>query len=113
MAGGTRRAQSPYAYVVSGEWPEAVMQPHRSALVAQAIARELARAMADQGLSANALAQRSGVNRQVITNVLKGTVWADIMTVVELEGALGVMLWPVHVAWEIPGGEEHPPGQHQ
>ncbi|WP_147286042.1 helix-turn-helix domain-containing protein [Streptomyces corynorhini] len=64
-------------------------------------------------MSANALAGRSGVNRQVITNVLKGAVWADIMTVVELEGALGVMLWPRHVDWDLaalvdlsPGGEE-------
>ncbi|MFE6665735.1 helix-turn-helix domain-containing protein [Streptomyces sp. NPDC057697] len=53
-------------------------------------------------MSANELARRSGVNCQVITNVLNGVVWADIMTVAELEGALGVMLWPAHVKWEIP-----------
>ncbi|MEW1697817.1 helix-turn-helix transcriptional regulator [Streptomyces sp. NPDC091278] len=66
--------------------------------------------MADQGLSANVLARRSGVNRQVIANVLKGTVWADTLTVIDLEGALGVMLWPDHVQWRIPAVGEAPEG---
>ncbi|WP_329313792.1 helix-turn-helix domain-containing protein [Streptomyces sp. NBC_01278] len=93
-----------------GEWPHAVMQAHRGALVAQAIARALSEAMAERGMSANALARKSGVNRQVIANVLNGTVWPDMLTVVDLEGALGVMLWPVHVEWRIPAPGEAPEG---
>ncbi|MFI5899818.1 helix-turn-helix domain-containing protein [Streptomyces cyaneofuscatus] len=96
--------------MVGGEWPRAVMQPHRGALVAQAIARALADAMAEQGMSANALARKSGVNRQVIANVLSGTVWPDMLTVVDLEGALDVMLWPRHVEWIIPAPGEAPDG---
>ncbi|MFB6822681.1 helix-turn-helix domain-containing protein [Streptomyces virginiae] len=108
MPGGTRRAKRPNEFVVGGEWPHAVMQAHRGALVAQAIARRLSEAMADQGVSANALARKSGVNRQVIANVLNGTVWPDMLTVVDLEGALGVMLWPEHVQWHIPAPGEAP-----
>lgn len=79
------------------------MQPHRGAQAAQAIARRLAEVMAEQGLSANALAQKSGVNRQAITNVLRGEVWPDMLTLIDLEGALGVVLWPTdHVHWKIP-----------
>ncbi|MFE2326509.1 helix-turn-helix domain-containing protein [Streptomyces sp. NPDC059385] len=92
--------------MVGDEWPHAVMQAHRGALVAQAIARRLSEAMAEQGMSANALARKSGVNRQVIANVLNGTVWPDMLTVVDLEGALEVMLWPVHVEWRIPAPGE-------
>lgn len=88
--------------MVSGGWPHALMQPHRDALVAQAIARRLAEAMTDQQMSSNAVSRRSGVNRQVIANVLNGTVWPDMLTMVDLEGALGVMLWPDHLEWKIP-----------
>ncbi|MFJ2581172.1 helix-turn-helix domain-containing protein [Kitasatospora aureofaciens] len=55
--------------------------------------------MTMQQLSANKLAQRSGVNRQVITNVLNGTVWPDLLTIVDLEVTLGVQLWPDHLNW--------------
>lgn len=79
-----------------------MMEPHRGALVAQAVARKLGEAMAHQRISANALAQKSGVNRQVITNVLNGSVWPDLLTIADLEGALGVLLWPDHTQWRIP-----------
>lgn len=102
VPGGLRRAKKPSSFVVDGEWPHAMMEPHRGALVAQAIARKLAAAMAERGSSANALAQKSGVNRQVITNVLNGSVWPDMLTIVDLEGALGVLLWPDHTQWRIP-----------
>lgn len=99
MPGGTRRARKPYAYVVDGVWPYAVMDHHIGAQVAQAVARALAEAMERQEISANALAQASDVNRQVIANVLAGTVWPDLLTVANLEGALGVSLWPNHLEW--------------
>lgn len=96
--------------MVSGKWPHAVMEPHRGALVAQAVARRLAEVMAEQQLSANALARKSGVNRQVIANVLNGVAWPDMITLVDLEGALGVTLWPEHVRWRIPAPGEAPEG---
>lgn len=46
-------------------------------------------------LSAKALAELSGVNRQCITNVRRGWAWPDVLTVINLEQALGTMLWPV------------------
>lgn len=46
-------------------------------------------------LSAKALVELSGVNRQCITNVRRGWVWPDMLTVANLEEALEAMLWPV------------------
>ncbi|WLW51079.1 hypothetical protein [Streptomyces sp. YU58] len=58
--------------------------------------------MADQQMSANALARKSGANRQVIANVLNGAVWPDMLTVEDLEGAPGVMRWPDRLEWKTP-----------
>ncbi|MFE7469074.1 helix-turn-helix domain-containing protein [Streptomyces sp. NPDC057499] len=44
--------------------------------------------MENRSLSANALAKASGVNRQVIGNILHGSVWPDSLTVMDLEDAL-------------------------
>lgn len=55
--------------------------------------------MTRQGVSANALAKASGVNRQVIANILAGQVWIDTVTLADLEEALDEMLWPQHVTW--------------
>lgn len=75
------------------------MEGYRPAQVGQAIARGLAEAMERKGLSANALASASGVNRQVVSNVLAGVTWPDLLTVASLEEALGEVLWPCHVDW--------------
>ncbi|MEU6284431.1 helix-turn-helix transcriptional regulator [Streptomyces sp. NPDC047028] len=101
MPGGTRRGKKPWEYAVAGEWPYAVMDGYRPAQVGQAVARALAEAMERRQLSANALAVASGVNRQVISNVLAGTTWPDLLTVASLEAALGEMLWPRHVGWPL------------
>lgn len=84
---------------MSGEWPYAVMDSVRQAQVGQAVARALSEAMERRGLSANALATASGVNRQVISNILAGTVWPDMFTLVSLEETLDEMLWPRHTEW--------------
>ncbi|MFC8412528.1 MULTISPECIES: helix-turn-helix domain-containing protein [Streptomyces] len=99
MPGGTRRGKKPREYVKGGVWPYAVMDELLGARVAQAVARALAEAMERQKISANALAQASDVNRQVIANVLAGAVWPDLLTVASLEGALGERLWPDHLSW--------------
>lgn len=46
----------------------------------------------------------------MITHVLNGSVWPDMLTVVDLEGALGVPLWPEHTTWRIPAPGEAPEG---
>ncbi|MFD7955012.1 helix-turn-helix domain-containing protein [Streptomyces ardesiacus] len=95
---------------MAGDWPYAVMDGYRPAQVGQAIARALADVMERRGLSANALASAAGVNRQVITNVLHGSVWPDLLTVASLEEALGEMLWPHHVDWPLDeSGVRHQP----
>lgn len=84
---------------MAGEWPYAVMDGVRQAQVGQAVARALSEAMERRGLSANALATASGVNRQVISNILAGTVWPDMFTLVSLEETLDEVLWPRHTEW--------------
>ncbi len=95
---------------MAGEWPYAVMDGARQAQVGQAVARALSEAMERRGLSANALATASGVNRQVISNILAGTVWPDMFTLVSLEETLDEMLWPRHTEWPTSGdGARHQP----
>ncbi|WP_239077893.1 XRE family transcriptional regulator [Streptomyces sp. SID9124] len=67
----------------------------------QAFSRKLAEAMERQGVSANALAQKADVNRQVIANVLAGNVWPDVITLANLEFALQERLWPDLLAWPL------------
>ncbi|WP_369366438.1 helix-turn-helix domain-containing protein [Streptomyces sp. CG4] len=104
MPGGTRRGKKPREYAVSGDWPYAVMDSVRQAQVGQAVARALSEAMERRSFSANALAEASGVNRQVISNILAGTVWPDMFTLASLEVALDEMLWPRHTEW--PTGDD-------
>ncbi|MGW6454318.1 hypothetical protein ACWF94_00040 [Streptomyces sp. NPDC055078] len=94
MPGGKRRSRTPAEYVVAGVWPDAELEPHAGARGIQVLARRLRDVMASRSLSANALAKASGVNRQVITNVLNGAVWPDSLTVLGLEHELGADLWP-------------------
>lgn len=95
---------------MAGEWPYAVMDSVRQAQVGQAVARALSEAMERRGLSANALATASGVNRQVISNILAGTVWPDMFTLVSLEETLDEMLWPRHTEWPADAdGARHQP----
>ncbi|MFJ2217739.1 helix-turn-helix domain-containing protein [Streptomyces sp. NPDC101062] len=96
---------------MAGNWPHAVMDGYRPAQVGQAVARALAEAMERRRLSANGLAAASGVNRQVISNVLAGVTWPDLLTVASLEETLGEMLWPRHVEWPTDGNgvRQQPP----
>ncbi|RPK40894.1 Helix-turn-helix protein [Streptomyces sp. ADI93-02] len=89
---------------MSGDWPYAVMESVRQAQIGQAVARALTEAMERRGLSANALATASGVNRQVISNILAGIVWPDMFTLASLEEALDEVLWPRHTDWPVGDG---------
>lgn len=94
MPGDSSRAAAPRAFVLTGSWPEAALAEHHGARVAQVLARRLAAAMKASGLSANRLADSSGVNRQTIANVLAGSSWPDLLTIANLEIALEADLWP-------------------
>ncbi|MFJ5851196.1 helix-turn-helix domain-containing protein [Streptomyces sp. NPDC092903] len=94
MPGGKRRSRTPAEYVVAGTWPDAELDPHRAAQRIQSLARRLRTMMASRSLSANALAKASGVNRQVISNILHGSVWPYSLTVMDLEEALAAEIWP-------------------
>ncbi|MGW0670650.1 helix-turn-helix domain-containing protein [Streptomyces sp. NPDC002746] len=94
MPGGNRRSRTPAEYVIAGTWPDAELEPHKAARRIQTLARRLRGMMASRSLSANALAKASGVNRQVISNILYGSVWPDSLTVMDLEEALAAEIWP-------------------
>lgn len=100
MPEGSRRELKPCDYAVTGDhWPYAEMQGVRQGQIGQAVARALAEAMEARGYSANGLAKASGVNRQVISNILYGVVWADLFTIASLEETLDWTLWPDHTTW--------------
>jgi lambda repressor-like predicted transcriptional regulator len=88
------RARPPNGFVSAGTWPVAEIADHHGARVAQALARRLAAAMYERGLSAQRLAALAGVNRQTIANVLGGSGWPDLLTIANLERALEADLWP-------------------
>lgn len=95
MPGGTRRSTAPRDLAVDPDlWPHALLPGHPQAQVVQAVARAVERELGRQGLSLRQLGLRSGVNRQVITNLLRGDSWPDVVTVSRLEDGLGVPLWP-------------------
>ncbi|MCX4546457.1 helix-turn-helix transcriptional regulator [Streptomyces sp. NBC_01565] len=58
----------------------------------------------NRSLSANALAKASGVNRQVIANILHGSVWPDTLTVMDLEEALAAEIWPAQGSTSMEAG---------
>jgi ribosome-binding protein aMBF1 (putative translation factor) len=95
MPGGTHRSTAPRDLAPDPDlWPHAPLPGQPQAQVVQAIARALEREMGRQDLSLRQLGLRSGINRQVITNLLRGDSWPDVVTVSRLEDGLGVSLWP-------------------
>ncbi|NVK80077.1 helix-turn-helix transcriptional regulator [Streptomyces morookaense] len=94
MVGGRARAHPPREMTDDPEaWPEAP-SPDAGAETVRQIARRLARAMRDRGLSLRAVAVGSGVNRQAIADLLAGKSWPDVATVARLAAFTGLPLWP-------------------
>jgi ribosome-binding protein aMBF1 (putative translation factor) len=91
---GDKRSLKPFKYVVEGVWPHAVLDDHHGARVAQEVAARLRRAIDARGWSIAEVSRRTGVSRMTITQVLDGVVWCDLLTIANLEKALGVDLWP-------------------
>jgi lambda repressor-like predicted transcriptional regulator len=75
-------------------WPEAVMEDHHGARVAQAVAKRLAAALEETGWSVAHLSRISGVARYTSAKALAGEAWPDLLTIANLEKALDCDLWP-------------------
>lgn len=86
----------PHTYVADGTWPHAALVPDApvSAHYAQALARNLERALASSGQSLRTLAEATGINHTTIGRVLAGKVLPDVGTLARLEAALGFQIWP-------------------
>jgi len=67
---------------------------HHGARVAQALAVRLQAAIDEQGWSVAELSRRSSVARFTIAKALAGEAWPDLLTIANLEKALGADLWP-------------------
>ncbi|MEU0407932.1 helix-turn-helix transcriptional regulator [Streptomyces griseorubiginosus] len=94
MPQGDARRLPPRAYSAGGVWPEAVMEEHHGARVAQALAARLQAAIEKKDWSVAELSRRSGVARFTIAKALAGESWPDLLTIANLEKALEVDLWP-------------------
>ncbi|MFJ9802867.1 helix-turn-helix domain-containing protein [Streptomyces wuyuanensis] len=70
------------------------MEEHHGARVAQALAGRLQVAIEKKEWSVAELSRQSGVARYTITKALTGEAWPDLLTIANLEKALGVDLWP-------------------
>lgn len=70
------------------------MEEHHGARVAQAMAVRLRTALDERGWSVAHLSRMSGVARFTIAKALAGEAWPDLLTIANLEKALGCDLWP-------------------
>ena len=96
MANRSER-QPPAHYMPAGEWPDGTLLPGapEEAHLAAALAVRLRKHMA--GRTLETLAEKTGLGRQTINNILIGKGWPDIRTVARLEVALRKRLWgPEH-----------------
>ncbi|MEV0115919.1 helix-turn-helix transcriptional regulator [Streptomyces sp. NPDC050844] len=94
MAGGSARSRAPRECAHDPEaWPDAVVDDIAAAVV-QTIARRLAAALAERGLSRRGAADLLGINRQTIGDVLDGRTWPDVATIARFEAGLNTPLWP-------------------
>lgn len=84
----------PARHVVAGAFPDAEWDASAPSAVwwAAEIARRLQCALA--GRSISAVARDADVGRQTLYDVLRGRTWPDVVTIVRLQDALDVVLWP-------------------
>lgn len=92
-----RGVQPPRAYLrEDGAWPAGPWVPNtpRSVVVTAELVSNLAHAISAAGLTNTAAADRIGVSRQALQDILSGRRMPDLQTVIQAEDALGVALWP-------------------
>lgn len=93
-----RRSRSfltPAAWLADGgTWPDGPFSDDAPTAVLYAAhwSRTLAGALA--GVNKSALCSIAEIKRDTLYEILNGTTWADTITLVKLESALGVGLWP-------------------
>lgn len=81
----------PIDLVVDGSWPQASFS-HPAGEAAQQVALRLRAGM--QGGSVRQLARDADLQHTTVLALLRGRRWPDFVTLVKLEDALGVTLWP-------------------
>jgi hypothetical protein len=86
---GTRRTRAPRDHVVSGDWPNAVLDGDLAAMVAQNVSARLERLLAEEPRSQSLISRSATINRQTIVNVVEGRAWPTIAVLADLERALG------------------------
>ncbi|MFE9612041.1 helix-turn-helix domain-containing protein [Streptomyces sp. NPDC006012] len=106
MVGGMNRRKPPRELATDPEtWPDGHLADPGAAAV-QHIARALAAAVAERGLSLRGVADACGVNRQAIADLIHGRSWPDVATVARLAVGLGLPLWPQTGVFEREMGHE-------
>jgi transcriptional regulator with XRE-family HTH domain len=84
----------PRDHAQRGAWPTGPLKKGAppSAAYAQAIVFTLRLAIGDRSISD--IARSADVARSTVHDLLAGNTWPDLVTLVKLEGILGVTLWP-------------------
>lgn len=80
---------------LTSSWPD-VPSSDPSAEVARLLAIRLGQAIPHRKVSA--VADIAGIDEGTIRNILSGARWPDLRTIVRLEEALNVALWPSRAA---------------
>ncbi|MFF8769115.1 helix-turn-helix domain-containing protein [Kitasatospora sp. NPDC015120] len=90
------RNQLPPADFTAGKWPDAELVPDAppEAVIGRALVLKLQGRMKALKWSAREVARRAGVSHGTVNRVLAGEVLADTATIVRLELALQVDLYP-------------------
>jgi hypothetical protein len=84
---GTSREQ-----LLAGTWPHG--EAAGPAAVAQLVAQALAAELEGQQLSVRQVARDADLQHTTVLGLLQGQRWPDFVTLVKLEDAVGVTLWP-------------------
>lgn len=95
---GRRQRQEPREF--SADWPD---EPCSDAIADGVRRLALNVAEAKGGRSVRGLARDAGLHHTVVLSLLAGESWPEVVTVLRLEAALGVSVWPGPAA----GGGRH------
>ncbi|MEZ5377308.1 MAG: helix-turn-helix transcriptional regulator [Acidimicrobiales bacterium] len=96
----TRRSAQygdPRSYLLDpSEWPEGDLTADAppAAVHLQQIVRAVEAALAEASISRRELARRSGLGNATLDRLLNGVGWPDYLTIVAIEDAVGVAIWP-------------------
>ena len=82
----------PIEYVVSGQWPNAELEPSVPAEYAQAFARNVLTTTAGQSL--RQIAHSADLDPMTVRGLLRGDRFPDTVSVSKLEAAYRALLWP-------------------